>query len=287
MCMLLLGTGVMYSQVILVPDSLSPDGYTIISEFYTGFPNDEGSWQIHKEAYIKQLKAKGFSAGESEEKIAAYEQEKSDFMKIVADLKRTSAEYSQTAAEQREITSKSIEMAEQYRKKADTMLKEAKAITERHALKEQNSDVQIQKAGQLTKEAETLMSEGEQPRRRMKESRNGYRIIFSETVILSAQSLHIKPVIIRTDKTGPLSFSIECELKAGAVLIEIFNPSGKKEGELSLEHKPKSDAMRENGLWSATSGSLHKRIFASEVGDWRIEISAKNSDGTVDVSVAL
>lgn len=284
--MLFLGKGFLFGQVIWVPDSLSPEGSSIISQFYTGYPNDTESWQIHKEAYIKQLKSKGLAPIEIEEKVAAYEKRKTDFMEIVSELYLAAGIHSENRDVLREKASEYMQRAEEYRKQADKMLKEAREITEIHTTPQGQTEVHIQKAKKLRKEAEILMLEAEQTKRKAEESRRGFEKIFKETAILTVQSIHTEPIIVRVEKVAPLSFSIDCKISAGSALVEIFNPNGQKEGELSLEHKHKSDLMEGDVLLNATSGSLHKTISASAVGDWRIEITARNSEGSVDISVA-
>lgn len=299
---LILSKGFLYSQV--TNDSLGVK--FIYPQFYETFSAEE-SWQIHKEAYIKQLKAEGLTEIEIDKKIVAYEKQKIDFIEKMTEQKRKAAIQRQKADEQRKqavIQRKQAEdqriqadilhqKAEEQRKEAD-VLREKVAVTERQNERQRKkaveqrkqAEVQRQEALKLREEAEVQRKKAEILRREAEEWRNSFENIISERIIISSQSSNMKPIIINVNKKTPLLFSINGKISSGITLVEIINPNGKKEGELSLEHKPKLESIREDDFLNSTSGSLYKTISASEVGDWQIKISAKNSEGTVNVSVA-
>ena len=75
-------------------------------------------------------------------------------------------------------------------------------------------------------------------------------------------------------------------MHSGDVIIEIFNPNGKKEEMFLLEHQRASTPQTRPGLSCNTSSSLNKTINSPETGDWLIKITPEKFNGTINVSVA-
>lgn len=256
---LFMSTGSLFSQV--VKDSLG--GNFIYPRFYDRMSPEE-SWEIHKEAYIKQLKAKGLTANEIKKEVADYEKQKSKFLKNVI--------------KQRKLAAIRRENAEKLRGEAEIRRKQA-------AIQRQNAE-KLRDEGEIRRtQAAILRKEAEVQRKRAEEWRDSFETIFTKRITFSSQSDNIKPIIIKIDKKTSLLFSVTGRISSGNTLIEIFNPNGSKEGELSLEYTKKSNSTS-GELSKSTAAALNKTISDSEVGDWQIKILPKESEGTVDISVA-
>jgi cell wall-associated NlpC family hydrolase len=292
----------MYCQI--ANDSLG--GNYIYPIFYESFSAEE-SWEIHKEAYIKQLKAKGLTVDEIEKKIIAYEKQKEEFIAQIyeqrrlaaiqrkeADKQRMQAEIQRAKAneqrkqaviqrakadKQRKQAIVQSKIADEQRKQAD--IQRAKADEQR-----QRADIQRAKANEQRKLADIQRAKADKQRKKAEEWRNSFENILTENIKLSSQSVNIKPILFKVNKKTSLLFGIKGKISSGSTLIEIFNPSGKKKGELSLEHKTTSGSTGENEFFKSTSGYLNKTISDSEVGDWQIKISSQKSEGIVNITVA-
>lgn len=334
-------------------DSLG--GNYIHLQFFDSFSPEEG-WEIHKQAYLKQLKAEGLTANEIEKKITIYEKQKEQFIAQVYEQRRLADIQIKKADEQRKLADIQRAKADEQRKEADAQRKKAdeqrmqadmlrkKADEQRAQAAEQRkqadilrkqadqngaersiqreeaeklrkqADIQREKAEEQRKQADTQMAKADEQRKeadthrakaneqrkladiqrakadeqrkKAEEWRNSFKDILSEKITLSNKSVNIKPILFKVNRKTALLFNIVGKVSSGITLIEIFNPNGEKEGELSLEHKTKSQLTEENEFFKSTSGVLNKTISDSEVGEWQIKISSQKSEGTVNISVA-
>jgi len=157
------------------------------------------------------------------------------------------------------------------REKADELRKQA--------------EIQRAKAEEQRKLADIQRAKADKQREKADEWRNSFENILLKNISLSNQQNNSKPIIFKVTSKTTLRFGIRANISSGNTLIEIYNPKGVKEGELSLEHKSNSASMG-NDYLKYTSGALDKTISGAEVGEWQIKITSQKSEGTVAMSVA-
>lgn len=286
-------------------DSLAVN-YIYAPNSYEGFTPKE-SWEIHKAAYIKQLKTKGLSDKEYNQSLADYEKQKEEFIaqvkeqQRIAEIQRKKAEEQRAVAaierkkaeELREQADKFREQAEEFREQAETLRKNAEEQRENSAVQREKADelrkqaeIQRAKAVEQRKLADAQREKAEELREKMQEWRKDAEIILSENVNLSNLSSNSEPIIFKVTEKGTLHIGIRAQLSSGITLIEIYNPSGVKEGELSLDSKSESGSNKNKQEQKYTTGSLDKTISNAATGDWQIKISSQKSSGNVAMSVA-
>ena len=96
--MLLVSSHFVFSQE--AQDSLGVNYIYAPNHFSNSFSAEE-SWEIHKAAYIKQLKAKGQTEDEIKSSMVTYEKDKAAFIAQVKEQLRLAAIQREKAAEQR------------------------------------------------------------------------------------------------------------------------------------------------------------------------------------------
>jgi len=238
----------------------------------------EESWGIHKAAYIKQLKSKGITDDEFKKSMTTYEKDKEEFIAQVKEQHRLAAIQREKDAQQR------AKHAIQRKKHAEQRAK--------HAIqREKDAEQRAKHAIQREKDAEQRAKDAikremaEAQRKKSQEWRNNAENILIENVPLSKRN-NIKSIPFRVTYKTTLRIGIRAHISSGTTLIEIYNPEGIKEGELSLKHKSKPTSSADNEFFKETSGALDKTISGAEVGKWQIKITSKKSEGTVAMSVA-
>lgn len=100
------------------------------------------------------------------------------------------------------------------------------------------------------------------------------------------QSSKTKSVDVKIPKAiEALSIEIRCGIKKGNVTIQIFDPSGVKQGEFSVENTEESEEeqsllsmMRENVV-----GEINKYIKKPVSGTWVIKFLPENATGHVEM----
>lgn len=231
----------------------------------------EESWEIHKSAYIKQLKSKGITDDEFRRSMITYEKEKEEFIARVKELHRLAAIQREKDAEQR----------------AKHAIQREKDAIQREKDAEQRAKHAIQREKDAEQRAKDAIKRemAEVQRKKSQEWRNNAENILIENVPLSIRN-NIKSIPFKVTNKTTLRIGIRAHISSGTTLIEIYNPEGIKEGELSLEHKSKPTSSADNEFFKETSGALDKTISGAEVGEWQIKITSKKSEGTVAMSVA-
>ncbi len=285
----------------------------VYPQFHENFSAEE-SWQIHKEAYQKQLKSAGLTDAEIDKKMTEYEKEKKLFIEKIkkqseqAAIQRKEAELIRKKAEEqrkeaeilRAKAEQSRKEADVQRQKADEMRKQAdqarkESTVEREKAEEQRKQAMVQRqqaekqreeADVQRKKADEMRAQAEEQRKKAEELRNRFEKIMARNIEISVASNVVDPILIRIDKKTTLHFSINSRLKSGNMLVEIINPKGEKEAELSIENKQKPNVVLEDKLIEYTTGSIIKTIADADAGDWQIRISPEKSEGTVSIFVA-
>jgi len=238
----------MFSQV--AKDTLSVDYIYAPNSFNHSFSAEE-SWEIHKAAYIKQLKSKGLTDDEIKKRMVTYEKDKEEFIAQVKEQHR---------------------LAAIQRKKADDLRKLA--------------DIERKKADEQRKLADIQRAKADKQRKKAQEWRKKAENILIKNITLSNKSNNSKPITFKVNSKMTLYIGIRAHISSGTTLIEIYNPKGIKEGELSLNFKSNSDSNEEREGLEYTSGALDKTISGAEVGEWKIKIVSQKSEGIVAMSVA-
>ncbi|WP_299890049.1 hypothetical protein [uncultured Lacinutrix sp.] len=301
---LLVSSSFTFSQV--KKDSLN-DNYIYPPESQGSFTPKE-SWKIHRAAYIKQLKAKGLTDNEFNIKLISYEKQKEEFLAKVkeqhriAEIQRKKANKQRAlAAIERKKADKQRKLAVIQRKKADELRK--LADIERKKADEQRvksgiqrlktielikqANIERAKADKQRKLAEIQRIKAEKERKKAQEWRKNAENILTKNITLSKQSNNSsKPILFKVTSKTTLRIGIRANISSGTALIEIYNPEGTKEGELSLKFNSQSISNQEKEALEYTSGAFDKTIPDAKVGDWKIKISSYESEGNVAMSVS-
>jgi uncharacterized membrane protein YqiK len=293
----------MFSQVI--QDSFD-ESNTYPPKTYGSFSPKE-SWEIHKAAYIKQLKSKGLTDVEFKKRLADYEKQKEKFLAKIEQQHRLAAIQRQKDAgqralaaierkkadEQRRLATIQREKADELRKLADIERKKAdeqraKDAVQRKKAAELRKQAAIEraKADELRKLADIQRGNAEKKRLKSQEWRKNAEDILIKNITLSNKTNISKPILFKVTSTTTLHIGIRAHISSGTALIEIYNPKGIKEGELSLEFNSKSDSNEDKEGEEYTSGALDKTISGAETGEWQIKIISQKSNGSVAMSVA-
>jgi len=267
----------------------------------------EESWEIHKEAYIKQLKAKGLKDDEIEKSMVTYEKDLKEFTALVKEQHRLATIQRQKASEQRILAEMARKEADEIRKQADLLRKEADELRQQAEIIRKNSserrvkdeilrekvdelrklaDVQRQKAEEQRRLAEIQRLKAEEQRNIIQEWRKNVENILDKNITLSKQSENSEPIIFEVTSKKTLHIGLRAQISSGYALIEVYNPKGVKETELELDHKSKSGSIDHSDFSKSTTGSLDKTISDAEIGEWQIKISSQKADARLVISVA-
>lgn len=301
---LLASSHFMFSQVS--KDSLGANSIYAPLDFNNGFSAEE-SWEIHKAAYIKQLKSKGLTEDEIKKGMATYEKDKEEFIariieqhrlaaiqrkkadeqRVLADIQRKKAtEQRKFAAIQRQKADEFRKLADVQRKKADEQRVKSSALREKADELRKKADIQRVIADKQRQKAELQRVKADEQRKKAEEWRKNTKIILRKNITLTKQSINNKPIIFKVTSKTTLYIGVRAHISSGTTLIEIYNPKGIKEGELSLNFKSESGSKDEKEEMEYTSGALNKTIKGAEIGEWQIKISSQKSEGYVAMSVA-
>lgn len=222
----------------------------------------EKSWQISKEAYEKQLKAQGLTDREIQKKMQAFEQQKTHILVTLNDQLKTAEKQMKLSDEQRKIAEKQLE---KFRKQY------------------QSGEFQKQMAEVRVKMIAVRKKLAAKQQKITMELRTNVHSLLNKDITLTGKDSKSQSVKVMVNQANTLFFNVAGNVSAGNVLIEIFNPKGQKEGELSLEHRHGSNAKPEP-FSGSTSGSLNKIINAPQTGEWVVKIKPKKSKGHLHLS---
>ncbi len=254
------------SQDTLQKDSLNSPNYPQIPAPppVKVYFSPEKSWQINKEAYKKQLEALGLSEKELNKRMQEFETQKAQmFLQLQEQLK---------------MAQKQMQLSEIQRQMTEKQQLELEKKLNSKEFKKRMDEVARKMAIVQKKLAEKQLKMAE-------EWKNSVKNLMDENIILSGKDSKTRSVILKVTHSNTLFFNLGGEINAGNVLIEIFNPRGQKEGELSLEHR-EVKAPKTNVFSGNTSGSLNKIINSPDTGDWEVKIKPKKSKGQIHISVA-
>ena len=242
-------------------DSLA-ESYIYPPNSYEGLTPKE-SWYIHKAAYLKQLKTKGLTDEELKQSLIDYEKQKEEFLARVKEQHKIAEIQRKKAKEKRTLAAIERKKAEEQREK---------------------DAIQRKKADELRKQAETQRVKAEEQRKKSQEWRENAENILIKNITLSNQSNGSESIIFKVTHKTTLYIGIRAHIISGTALIEIYNPKGVKEGELSLNSKSGLNESKKELEY--TSGALDKTISNAEIGKWQIKISSQKSNGNIAMSVS-
>ena len=270
----------------------------VFPQFFYGNISAEENWQIHKEAYKRQLETKGLSENEIEKRMQEYEKQKAEFIiqyeeqrklaekqRQLAEIQRQKANEQQKLAEtQRQEAETQRQLADIQREKANEQRKQAE-IQRKEANKQRElAEIQRKNAEEQRELAEIQRLKAEEQRRIAEEYRKSIKELLNKNIGLTSENSKAGIINLKINNDGALFFNINGYLNSGNVLVEIINPSGKKEGELSLEYSKGNTSG--NSFTTNSSGSLNKTVNKPESGEWKIKIIPKNAKGSVNILVA-
>jgi hypothetical protein len=209
----------------------------------------EDYWQIYKDAYKRQLETQGMTSKEIEKRLSEYEEE--------------------------------------LKEKTNQLRKHTDSLRQRAYERMKQADILMQKATEQKNQTGIQIQADEQ---RIRANEEGWKHYFSNTVngdiTISPEKSKIEKIKIKVDQKNTLFFSIHSYINSGNILIEIFNPKGKIEGTLTLEHQKKPNLKEKNGTPTSTCGVLNKTFTDPEIGNWLVKISPYNADGRINIFAA-
>jgi len=86
------------------------------------------------------------------------------------------------------------------------------------------------------------------------------------------------------ENTAQLNLKILCSVEKGAVKIQIFNPSGEKEGEFKVEGtETESTGELFDLLQNGVSGEINKKVYDPEKGAWLVKFIPEKATGKVQI----
>lgn len=297
--LILLAIFLAISPVIFGQDTLRPNEI-YAPNMYNNNISAEESWEIHKAAYIKQLKSEGLTEAEIKSSMLTYEKEKKEFIALVKEQHRIAKIQRKKAEELRALAEIQRAKAAEQRKLADVQRKQAEELRILADEQRKKSSSQRTKAEELRKEARHLRAladeqrkiadiqraMAEEKRRVAEEWRKRFRPILKQTLKLSKKTSKQPPINFTVSSKTSLQISIIANISSGSTLIEIYNPKGVKEGELSLKFNSLPTSGQVDEKLDYSSGSLHKTISGADAGEWLIKIFPNQSDGSLAIAVA-
>jgi hypothetical protein len=302
--MLLVSSNLIFCQV--AKDTLGTNSIYAPNNLNDFFSAEE-SWEIHKAAYTKQLKAKGLTEKEIQKSMIAFEKDKKEFIAKIKEQHKLAEIQRKKADDQRALVEIERKKADELRKQATTQRQKADELRKQAEIEREKLDElrvkdtsQRQKVDELRKQAEIERAKADEQRKianiqRKKAEEERIKIeakekntenILTKNIRLSDKATSIKPIVFNVISKTTLHIGIVAELGNGATLIEIYNPNGVKEAELYLEHKVGSGSINNSDLSKPTSAALDKTISGAKVGEWQIKISSQKANGILDMSVS-
>jgi len=250
---LLISSSFAFGQVPI--DTLRKD--SILPQLKSYF-SAEQSWKKSKEAYKSQLEAKGLSEDEIKQKILEFEKKKPAIIERIN--------------KQLKLVEKQMELSGIQRKTAEEEL-------QRFIKQWGSGEFERQMADLQRSTAELQQKIG-------KEYSTSTKSIFNKSITISGNNSKTKIVKVKVTKSNTLFFNVSGEINSGNVLIEILDPKGQKQGELSLEHHKSSTRKTGQIFSNKNSGSVNNINDAPETGDWVVKITPNKSNGHIHISVA-
>ena len=256
----------------------------IFPQSFYGNISAEENWHMHKEAYKRQLGTKGLSENEIEKRMQEYEKQKAEFIIQYEEQRKLAEKQRQLAEIQRQKANEQQKLAETQRKEAETQRQLANIQREKANEQRKQAVIQSEEANKQRELAEIQRIKAEEQRKIVEEYRKSIKELLNKNISFTSENSKAEIINLKINNDGALFFNINGYLNSGNVLVEIINPGGKKEGELSLEYSKGNTSG--NSFTTNSSGSLNKTINKPESGEWEIKIIPKNAKGSVNILVA-
>ncbi|MEM9052069.1 MAG: hypothetical protein AAGC47_08480 [Bacteroidota bacterium] len=293
--LILLGLG----QVLLAQegkDSLND------KSIYAPFPYDaltpEESWDIYRTAFVKKLEKKGATQEEIDERLAVYEEVKAEYIarvqedlrlaeiyRMEADMHREKADMQRAMHElQRQEAAEMRELQELERLKAAELREWAEMQRMEEAELRRFHDIQRKEAEQMRRLAAVEREKANELRRQAEKMWKDFRPLLTKNVQLSKNVKELEPITFEIRSETTLTLGVRSHLSSGSAKLVMYNPEGKVEAELNLEHDEKRS--KKDGEMSYTSGSLDKKITGLKAGIYNVLITPKNAEGYIAFSVS-
>ena len=110
----------------------------------------------------------------------------------------------------------------------------------------------------------------------------------SRTIDLKGEIDKKEIIVAISEKETELTINITTLITEGELLVEIYDPSGEKIGNCSLDcpdSKHKNDKSNDTSIIESASCSLSKSFNPPLPGNWKINIHYKKAKGTLNIEV--
>lgn len=251
---LMISSSFVFGQIPI--DALQKD--SVLSQLKNYFSTEQ-SWQISKEAYKKQLEAKGLSENEIKQKILEFEKQKPALIERIKKQLKT--------------VEKQMELSGVQRKMAEEELQKFEKQWNSGEFQRQIAEAERQAADAQRKFAEEFST--------------NTKILLNKNITLSDNDSKTKYVRVKVTKSNTMFINVSGYISSGRVLLEISNPKGQNRGYITLAHRNGSYTPKTWLVFSDnTSGSVNNIINAPKTGVWLVKISPKKSKGHIHISFA-
>ncbi|MGB3590196.1 MAG: hypothetical protein WBA16_00790 [Nonlabens sp.] len=259
------------------------------------------SWELHKAAYIKQLKSENLSSTEYEKRMQQYEANKQEFFQKVGQQQKLASKLRKTAAKQRKKAAAAREVAARHRALADLQRNRAEELSKQAEVRRSKASEQRERATELRKQAESLRTRSkelrklaaaqraiaEQERQREQAWRKNATVLLDEQIQFT-KSKQDERYSFKVVNRNTLKIEVSSRINKGKHDVEIFDPSGKKVGELNLNlagvESQKATASSSGS--SQTNGQLDKTIENPALGTWTVKSKARAVQGRATIRIA-
>ena len=258
---------------------------------FTGTFSAGESWEIHKAAYLKQLKSQNLSQAEIDQRMKAYDQKKEEFIERSLQLRkkaeelRANAEVQRKQAEvQRQAAEEMRRAANKERKNAEVLRKQAEQHRKQIMAEQRNArELQLMAEKQRIK-AEGMRKQAELLRKKAEKIRKSMEVVATDNISITEASID-KPIYFKLAADSRIHINLSGSLKAGKAEMELIDPDGKTEANLIIDYAESEKSSDELTIVSSKGGSISKTIDLAQKGKWQLKISTYNASGDLRYSI--
>jgi hypothetical protein len=120
-------------------------------------------------------------------------------------------------------------------------------------------------------------------------SRDNTTFTLLRKITLNGESSKLEIILPVADRIWNFTIKISSEIKEGELTIEIYDPSGEKQGNYSIDSqsslKPnKTEKTANPNVKEIVTGQISKSIDFPKNGNWKIAIIPKNAKGNLEIA---
>ncbi len=82
------------------------------------------------------------------------------------------------------------------------------------------------------------------------------------------------------EKTSEMMISVRSSIKEGKLMVEVYDPSGEKQGQFFIESQVQSNDKKHE----IVSGTFNKSVVSPATGQWKIKLIPNQAHGSVSFS---